>query len=315
LISGHLPPYHDKKRVVSADRRPGSVPRQAVKPTRRWEDGAMIVISPASSDDRITFRTESLGEVIEAIGTDGYGRACLSLFEQSLEAEHWALFHYRANNSVDCIATASRFYVAAAQENIDRFVVRCHKVDPSMIVLKQQQPELSCVTKIEIGDIRDRQYRHCFELTHVQERLSFFARVGSDLHQLSIYRGPRKRTFSSLELKYFSTLASLILATASKHERIGSAATGVPRHLDLEAIERHLEYLPGGLSRREREVCSRAAAGKTIEGTALDLNIRKTSVITYRQRAYQKLGISRQNELVALVNNLRSDTVSSCGSA
>ncbi len=56
---------------------------------------------------------------------------------------------------------------------------------------------------------------------------------------------------------------------------------------------------------REREVCSRAAAGKTIEGTARDLNIRKTSVITYRQRAYQKLGISRQNELVALVNNLK----------
>ena len=111
--------------------------------------------------------------------------------------------------------------MAAAQENINRFVVRCHKVDPSLIVLKQRQPEGSCVTKMEIGDIRDRQYRHCFELTHVQERLSFFSRVGSDLHQLSIYRGPRKRTFSSPELNHFSTLARLVLAAGSKHERIG----------------------------------------------------------------------------------------------
>jgi DNA-binding CsgD family transcriptional regulator len=282
---------------------------------RRWEDGAMFVISPARSDDRITLPTKSLGDVINSIGTNGYGRACLELFKQSLDADHWALFHYHANNSVNCIATASRIYMAAAQENINRFVVRCHKVDPSLIVLKQRRSEPSCVTKMEIGDIQDRQYRHCFELTHVQERLSFFSRVGSDLHQLSIYRGPRKRTFSSPELNHFSTLARLVLATGSKHESIGSEAAAIPKHLDLAAIERHLECLPGGLSRREREVCSRAAAGKTIEGTALDLSIRKTSVITYRQRAYQKLGISRQNELVALVNNLRSDTVSNCGSA
>lgn len=274
----------------------------------------MIVIAPARADDRITLRGDSLGEVIKAIGTNSYGRACLELFEESLDADHWALFHYRSNNSVDCVATASRVYMAAALENIDRFVGRCHRVDPSLIVLKKQRPDNTCVIKIEIGDIRDQQYRHCFESTHVQERLSFFSRLGSDLHQLCVYRGPRKQTFSSLELTHFSTLASLVLATASKHERL-CGATDIPRHLDLEAIERCLEYLPGGLSRREREVCSRAAAGKTIEGTALDLDIRKTSVVTYRQRAYQKLGISRQNELVALVNNLRSGNVTSGGSA
>jgi DNA-binding CsgD family transcriptional regulator len=173
-------------------------------------------------------------------------------------------------------------------------------VDPSVVALKQRSPQPTCVTKIDIGDIRDRQYRQCFELTHVQERLSFFSRFGSDLYQLSIYRGARKSAFSSNELGYFATLASLVLATASKHERVCREAIPIPPHLDIDAIE--------------REVCSRAAAGKTIEGTALDLNIRKTSVITYRQRAYQKLGISRQNELVAVVNNLRADQVSSCGS-
>jgi DNA-binding CsgD family transcriptional regulator len=280
-----------------------------------WEDGTMIVISPARADDRISLRSDSLGDVIKAIGTNGYGRACLELFEESLDADHWALFHYRPNNSVDCVATASRVYMAAALENIDRFVVRCHRVDPSLIVLKKQRPDNTCVIKIEIGDIRDQQYRHCFETTHVQERLSFFSRIGSDLHQLSVYRGPRKQAFSSIELTHFSTLANLILATASKHERLSHEEPAIPRHLDLEAIERCLEYLPGGLSKREREVCSRAAAGKTIEGTALDLDIRKTSVVTYRQRAYQKLGISRQNELVALVNNLRSEQVASGGSA
>ena len=43
--------------------------------------------------------------------------------------------------------------------------------------------------------------------------------------------------------------------------------------------------------------------------TAVDLAIKRTSVVTYRQRAYEKLNISRQNELLALVNNLRFDGV------
>jgi hypothetical protein len=40
--------------------------------------------------------------------------------------------------------------------------------------------------------------------------------------------------------------------------------------------------------------------GLTIDQTAIDLAIKHTSVVTYRQRAYDKLDISRQNELVAL---------------
>ena len=271
----------------------------------------MIVISPARSDERITLRTDTFGDVINAIGTKSYSKACFELFEQSLGAEHWALFQYRANKSMACIATASRLYVAAAKENIDKFVVRCHSVDPSLTALKRQHPQARCVTKIDIGDIWDRQYRQCFEATRVQERLSFFSRMGSDLYQLSIFRGAMKHTFSPLEMKHFTTLAGLILETAFRHEALWPEATSAARHLSLEAIERLLKHLPGGLSERECQVCSRAVVGKTIEGTALDLNIRRTSVITYRQRAYQKLGISRQNELVALVHHMRSD----CGPA
>jgi hypothetical protein len=211
----------------------------------------MIVMSPARADDRITLRSDSLAEVIKTIGTDGYGRACLGLFEQSLDADHWALFHYRASNSVGCIATASRMYVAAAQENINRFVGRCYRVDPSLIVLKQQHPESACVIKIEIGD-RDRQYRHCFESTHVQERLSFFSRLGSELHQLSVYRGARRRPFSSLELTHFSTLASLVLATAQAR----AALQGSDRHPATSGSRRH-RAVPGAAAGRAQQARTR----------------------------------------------------------
>ena len=44
-------------------------------------------------------------------------------------------------------------------------------------------------------DIEDPQYRRCFELTHVQERVSLFSWIGLDLYQLSVFRGPRKAYF------------------------------------------------------------------------------------------------------------------------
>ena len=55
----------------------------------------MIVISPAHSDEQVTLRTDTFSELIKSIGTQSYSKAGFDLFEQSLEAEHWALFQYR----------------------------------------------------------------------------------------------------------------------------------------------------------------------------------------------------------------------------
>ena len=52
----------------------------------------MIVVSPARSDQRITLPADILAGLIDAIGTDDYANACLELFAESLDVEHWALF-------------------------------------------------------------------------------------------------------------------------------------------------------------------------------------------------------------------------------
>jgi len=41
----------------------------------------------------------------------------------------------------------------------------------------------------------------------------------------------------------------------------------------------------------------------TVEATALDLGIAKTSVLTYRKRAYQRLQVTSPFELCALVTH------------
>jgi DNA-binding CsgD family transcriptional regulator len=273
----------------------------------------MLVISPANSSERITLPADGFGKVISAAGTEAYGEACFNLLEQMLGVDHWALFQYPGNTSISCLATASGMKTAEAQVNIDKFVGRCHNFDPSLTAIRAQYLQEPCLVTMAIGDIKNREYRRCFEATDVQERLSYFTPTVDGLYQLSIYRGPWRRTFSHSERKVFATLDGLILATALQHEA-RRRTTSVPAlPMTLATIQERLAALPEGLSERECEVCARAVAGITIEGTALDLDIRKTSVITYRQRAYQKLGISSLNQLVAILHNVKPGLTAGCG--
>jgi DNA-binding CsgD family transcriptional regulator len=266
----------------------------------------MMVVSPVRPDERLSVGTHNLCAVVKSIGTDLYGETCFGLLEKALNAEHWAVFRLRSGDPLKCVATASGRHRAAALENINRFVVRCHSLDPSIRAASERNAGPTLI-KVTIDDLEDRQHRHCFRLTQVQERLSFFSWTGTDLYQLSVFRGPRMSSFSALEMNSFATLAQLLLVTAQKHEVLAAETSRRSRHLDIKGIERLLKMRSPALSTRECEVCARAVAGKTIEGTSLDLSIARTSVITYRQRAYQKLGISRANELVALLNDLHAD--------
>ena len=58
------------------------------------------------------------------------------------------------------------------------------------------------------------------------------------------------------------------------------------------------------LTGREQEVCLRILAGFSSEAISADLDIGLQSTLTYRKRAYQKLGISSQSELFAIVLRL-----------
>ncbi|MCL4680097.1 MAG: helix-turn-helix transcriptional regulator [Rhodocyclaceae bacterium] len=68
----------------------------------------------------------------------------------------------------------------------------------------------------------------------------------------------------------------------------------------VDTLGDRLLQLQRGLSRRELAVAARVLAGMTSEGIAADLGIGLQSVLTYRKRAYAKLGVCGQRELFAL---------------
>jgi DNA-binding CsgD family transcriptional regulator len=256
-------------------------------------------------DRNVTLHASYVGNAIKAIGTCGYDDAGLEVFARALDADHWTLFHHSAGR-VTRIAAASRRCVPSGDDSIQRFISNCHRLDPALTTASKQLREPLLVNKMDIDDIPDPRYRRCFELTGVTERLSLYSRYASDLYQLSIYRTAKARsTASAPEIKHFTALASLIMITGLKHEMLRVSERVSSPEMGLGEIESRLQSLPEQLSERECQVCARAAIGRTIERTAAELDIKSSSVITYRQRAYQKLGIRSQNELIALLYRFR----------
>jgi DNA-binding CsgD family transcriptional regulator len=68
-----------------------------------------------------------------------------------------------------------------------------------------------------------------------------------------------------------------------------------------------IEELCSRLTTRERQVIRRILDGATVERIAADLGLKPTTVITYRSRGYEKLGVSSRHELFAAVLQRRND--------
>jgi len=156
------------------------------------------------------------------------------------------------------------------------------------------------ILRVRPNDIPSSAFRRQFyEEPGILERLSIIQRGSDAWRVLSVARHCSDGYFSDEEVGVILSLACLALPMLplNRNRPVQSRRLGVNQ---LE--ERFGQRFPD-LTLRQRQVCARAAVGMTVEATALDLGIAKTSVLTYRKRAYQRLGVTSSIELCALVTH------------
>ena len=141
--------------------------------------------------------------------------------------------------------------------------------------------------------------RRIFDDAGIVERVSVIQRGADAWRVINVARHASDGCFSDQEISSLIGLACLVLPMLPLNRKRQSA----PMALTVAQLEERFATRYTGLTRREREVCARAALGMSVEATALDLDIGKTSVLTYRQRAYQKLSVTSPFELCALVTH------------
>jgi len=152
--------------------------------------------------------------------------------------------------------------------------------------------------RIRPGDIVSAGFRRrFFDEPGIAERISVVQRGNDGWRAMSVARHRSEGCFSDREVEGIVGLACLALPMLPLNRQRPRKA----ERLSVTQLEERFAEAHRELPRREREVCARAVTGMTVEATALDLAIAKSSVLTYRKRAYARLGIGSPFELSALV--------------
>lgn len=118
---------------------------------------------------------------------------------------------------------------------------------------------------------------------------------------VNLYRGMEQSSFRDDEVDLLCSLAPPLLATVKLHLRLTApqqAGEAQARGTDVVALNPEPSAL-ADLPRREREVCQRLLRGWTYDGIAADLGISAGTVKTYRNRAFERMGLHHRNELFA----------------
>ncbi len=154
------------------------------------------------------------------------------------------------------------------------------------------------VQRVRPADIGSAEFRRrFFDEPGIVERISLVERGATGWRGLNVARHRSEGSFSERELDALAGLARLALPMLP----FAAPRDGVAVTLTTSQLEERFARRWPALTLRERQVCARAAIGLSVEATAIELGIAKTSVVTFRQRAYRRLGVTSPFELCGLV--------------
>ncbi len=155
----------------------------------------------------------------------------------------------------------------------------------------RQDPLYGQVMAMAPGELQSVDFARLKKHMSADYRQRFFAQPGLSGKTAVLAAGARLRI-------------SLNLYWDGPDEYAGGPLSAILARLALQHFETERERsYPAPLevlSHRERSVCLGILAGKKAEQIATDLEIAPSSVVTYRRRAYDKLGISSRGSLFAL---------------
>lgn len=148
------------------------------------------------------------------------------------------------------------------------------------------------------GEIAHEGYRRaCYDKPRVSDRVALLMRPEAGIWlSVNLYRGREQGLFSADEIDTLQSVAP-ILALAAKHHYAlaGQHRQGTPQ-LMLSRLRSRCPDLP----KRELDVLRGVLDGHSADEIAETMGIRPSSVVTYRKRAYRRLGINSQRELFSL---------------
>jgi DNA-binding CsgD family transcriptional regulator len=220
--------------------------------------------------------------LVDAVGTPAFGTLMLDAAQSVAGVDE--IFAYHIRDGERPVALSSISERGDHDRRARHYAERFYHHDPVVHARQRTAAGRGFVACVRAGEIGLRDYRAiCFEQPRFADKLCFGWRGAGRAIVLSFYRRRDSEGTAAL-----AALANVGL-TALARQNITSPD---PEARLVERLETRITRAFPVLTLRERQVAARTVAGWTAERTADALDIRPSSVLTYRQRAYQRLGFS-----------------------
>ena len=240
-----------------------------------------------------------IGRLIEVVGTPRFESEIFQAACHAINCRHLTAYAFSKDGPRLLLATNAGS-VQVAKSIADKYLAHYWKLDP--VIATDELRNKSNNVGIRIApdeDIDDVTYRHeCYTAVQMMDRFTLMQRCGSDVYRIHFLTGGRYGRFAPADVDHIMNSADLLLSLIIKHD-----AAGISAHDKLapQVFQARLRLVEPSMPDREAEVCTAIMLGMTSEAIALKLGISVNTVLTYRKRAYGRLNISCQNELMRLI--------------
>lgn len=227
-----------------------------------------------------------LSAVIEEIGRDGFAGRLLDLLDYNIGADHCAIFQLKDYELTEVAFACNDDAAAVPKSDLTPYDVKRQ--------LSQTRLPSARVEMCSIAGANE----PLLNGSHKRQRIMICAQKPQAAYCLRILRLPHRERISDGQMDHLRELADLLISLVVQHvELLVRKPNLTPALTSLGEIQECITSATD-LSRREGEVCARILYGYSSCGIALDLGIGKETVMTYRKRSYQRLGIGSQRELL-----------------
>jgi DNA-binding CsgD family transcriptional regulator len=241
-----------------------------------------------------------IDNIIGAIGSPDFGKALFATFHETMAARQVVVHRFHENAPVEPLIQESEEKGDWVRTLVRRYVGGYFAHDPFRPMLEMPREREICVLAVDMHEIRHAEYRdRLYGEPGLAGKMALILRQPREVISVSLYRDRSEGAFAKRDIAKIKRCGQTLAAALEKHLSLMDNVVS-PTVQNIEDALIHLEALRP-LSGREASVCARVVMGYTNEAASLDLGLSYHSVATYRRRAYDKLGITSQNELFALL--------------
>jgi LuxR family transcriptional regulator, activator of tox operons len=240
-----------------------------------------------------------IGDLIVNIGSPDFETSFFQIASEATACEHLTAFASSGRSLARLLFAFNRGAKPVARIIADKYLRYYWNHDPANLICSGNGTErYELAVRVYSDDIDHDAYRSdCYSSVDLIDRLSIIRRCNGETIRLNLYRSARRGRFSAGEIGLVLENADLMFALLAKHDVERQVVSEADR---LESAGARLRHRAPRLTAREHEVCLGIIQGQSSEAMALALDISINTVLTYRKRAYARLGISSHNELMRL---------------